>query len=83
MDFLHVPLLFANFDLETQQMDTVNAFVHCDLDETVFIEKKTKVIVRTSEAADPYDDDRGSGRSMIIKSAAFFIFGTPARTHEV
>jgi hypothetical protein len=25
----------ANFDLETQQMDAVNAFMHCDLDETV------------------------------------------------
>jgi transposase InsO family protein len=27
----------AQFDLETQQMDAVNAFVNCDLDETVFM----------------------------------------------
>jgi Reverse transcriptase (RNA-dependent DNA polymerase)/GAG-pre-integrase domain len=27
----------AKFDLETQQMDAVNAFVNCDLDETVFM----------------------------------------------
>jgi transposase InsO family protein len=27
----------AKFDLETQQMDAINAFVHCDLDETVFM----------------------------------------------
>jgi Reverse transcriptase (RNA-dependent DNA polymerase) len=40
----------AKFDLETQQMDAVNAFVHCDLDETVFMkcppgfEKPNKII---------------------------------------
>ena len=40
----------AKFDLETQQMDAVNAFVHCPLDETVFMkfppgyEKPNKVI---------------------------------------
>jgi reverse transcriptase-like protein len=40
----------AKFDLETQQMDAVNAFVHCDLDETVFMkmppgfEKERKVL---------------------------------------
>jgi Reverse transcriptase (RNA-dependent DNA polymerase)/GAG-pre-integrase domain len=40
----------AKFDLETQQMDAVNAFVHCDLDETVFMkcppgfEKPNKVL---------------------------------------
>jgi len=40
----------AKFDLETQQMDAVNAFVHCDLDETVFMkmppgfEKEGKVL---------------------------------------
>ena len=40
----------AKFDLETQQMDAVNAFVHCDLDETVFMkmppgfEKKGRVL---------------------------------------
>ena len=40
----------AKFDLETQQMDAINAFVHCDLDETVFMkmppgfEQKGKVL---------------------------------------
>jgi Reverse transcriptase (RNA-dependent DNA polymerase) len=40
----------AKFDLETQQMDAVNAFVNCDLDETVFMkfppgfEKPNKVL---------------------------------------
>ena len=40
----------AKFDLKTQQMDAVNAFVHCDLDETVFMkmppgfEKEGKVL---------------------------------------
>jgi hypothetical protein len=27
----------AKFDLETQQMDAINVFAHCDLDETVFM----------------------------------------------
>jgi len=27
----------AKFDLETTRTDTVNAFVHCDLDEVVYI----------------------------------------------
>jgi len=27
----------AKFDLETIQMDAVNAFVHCDLDEVVYM----------------------------------------------
>ena len=40
----------AKFDLETQQMDAINAFVHCNLDETVFMkfppgfEKENKVL---------------------------------------
>jgi hypothetical protein len=40
----------AKFDLEAQQMDAVNAFVHSDLDETVFMkcppgfEKPNKII---------------------------------------
>jgi hypothetical protein len=40
----------AKFDIETQQMDAINAFVHCDLDETVFmkfppgLEKENKVL---------------------------------------
>ena len=29
--------LVAKFDLETLQLDAVNAFVHADLDETVFM----------------------------------------------
>jgi Reverse transcriptase (RNA-dependent DNA polymerase) len=42
--------IIAKFDLETQQMDAINAFVHCDLDETVFmkfppgLEKENKVL---------------------------------------
>ena len=42
--------IVAKYDLETQQMDAVNAFVHCKLDETVFMklpsgfEKPGKVI---------------------------------------
>jgi hypothetical protein len=27
----------AKFDLETVQIDAVNAFVHCDLDEVVYM----------------------------------------------
>ena len=27
----------AKFDLETTQIDAVNAFVHCDLDEVVYM----------------------------------------------
>jgi reverse transcriptase-like protein len=40
----------AKFDLEAQQIDAVNAFVHSDLDETVFMkcppgfEKPNKII---------------------------------------
>ena len=42
----------AKFDLETTQIDTVNAFVHCDLDEVIYIKlppgfnnrKKDKVL---------------------------------------
>ena len=42
----------AKFDLETTQIDTVNAFVHCDLDEVIYIKlppgfnnrKKNKVL---------------------------------------
>jgi Reverse transcriptase (RNA-dependent DNA polymerase) len=41
----------AKFDLETTQIDTVNAFVYCDLDEVVYIKlplgfngKKDKVL---------------------------------------
>src|SRR5467141_1953110 len=40
----------TKFDLETQQMDAINAFLHCDLDETVFVrmppgfEKKGRVL---------------------------------------
>ena len=29
--------MVAKFDLETLQMDTVNAFVHADLDELVYM----------------------------------------------
>jgi hypothetical protein len=50
----------AKFDLETQQMDAVNAFVHCDLDETVFMkmppgfEQQGKVLrtIRTQTVPD-------------------------------
>jgi hypothetical protein len=41
----------AKFDLETTQIDTVNAFVYCDLDKVVYIKlppgfnrKKDKVL---------------------------------------
>jgi hypothetical protein len=36
----------AKSDLETRQVDAVNAFVHCDLDETVFIIRLCKAIYR-------------------------------------
>jgi hypothetical protein len=30
-------VITAKFDLETTQIDAVNAFVHCDLDKVVYI----------------------------------------------
>jgi hypothetical protein len=37
MAFRTLMAVTAKFDLETTQMDAVNAFVHCDLDEVVYM----------------------------------------------
>jgi Reverse transcriptase (RNA-dependent DNA polymerase) len=37
MAFRTLMAVTAKFDLETTQMDAVNAFVHCDLDEVVYV----------------------------------------------
>jgi len=37
MAFRALMAVTAKFDLETIQMDAVNAFVHCDLDEVVYM----------------------------------------------
>jgi Reverse transcriptase (RNA-dependent DNA polymerase) len=48
--FRNLMAITAKYDLETQQMDALNTFVHCHLDETVFMkmppgfEKQGKVL---------------------------------------
>ena len=37
MSFRALMAIAAEYDLELEQMDAVNAFVHCDLDEVVYM----------------------------------------------
>ena len=38
--------IMAKFDLETIQMDTINIFIHCDLDKVVYIKLPPSYIKR-------------------------------------